>query len=350
MEPKEFETLLEDLEQRLERLRVLYEQWFQGFERIEPSVPRKDVERRMQRLRRESPRNTALRFRFQTLWQRYTTLQTYWGRIARQIEEGTYRRDLMKARKRRQARRQELADRARGRDAHEIDVEVDLDELDTDAEVEAALAALQPARSRPPAAESEASGAEGAKSPSAAGSPKAPSSPPKRTSISPFAMSPSKRPPEQGAAASGGPVKATFGKPTDPLAGGRGDGAAAAPPTPGASRPATPQPKRPPPPGPAKPPRTPGANRPATPGAKRPATPAASPGGLGEDKMRRIYSQYVEARRRNNQPTDNVDYAALKRSVDKMVPKLREKHKGKDIDFDVVVRNGKVGLKPKSGG
>ena len=65
--------------------------------------------------------------------------------------------------------------------------------------------------------------------------------------------------------------------------------------------------------------------------------------------MRAIYSRYVDARRQNNERTD-VRYESLAESVQKMMPKLREKHAGKPIDFEIVLQNGKVGLKPKVGG
>jgi hypothetical protein len=92
----DFDRLLSDLEVRLERVRSLYEQYFIGIERLEPLIPRKDVDRRFWELRKVRLRNTALRFRFQTLVQRYNTLQQYWVRICRQIENGTYVRQLRK--------------------------------------------------------------------------------------------------------------------------------------------------------------------------------------------------------------------------------------------------------------
>ena len=96
MEAAEFDATLKDLETRLDRLKALYEMYFQGIERIEPAVPRKQVERMFELVRRDQPRSTHLRFRYQSLLQRYTTLQTYWRRITRQIEEGTYKRDIQK--------------------------------------------------------------------------------------------------------------------------------------------------------------------------------------------------------------------------------------------------------------
>jgi hypothetical protein len=62
--------------------------------------------------------------------------------------------------------------------------------------------------------------------------------------------------------------------------------------------------------------------------------------------MRQIYDSYVEAKRTNNERTDKIDYETVAKSLKKMVPKLDRKHKGKRIDFTVVVKDGKVGIKP----
>jgi hypothetical protein len=97
MEAAEIEKELADLEHKAEHLRALYEQYFMGIDRVEPLVPRKDVERRIIVLRREQLRNTAQRFKFNTLVQRFNTMQTHWSRIVREIENGTYRRDVIRA-------------------------------------------------------------------------------------------------------------------------------------------------------------------------------------------------------------------------------------------------------------
>jgi hypothetical protein len=99
VEPQEVDSALDELENRLDRLRSLYEQYFMGIEKIEPTVPRKDVDRRFWILRRTQIRNTARRFRLQTLVQRYNTFQQHWTRICREIENGTYVRHLLKAQK-----------------------------------------------------------------------------------------------------------------------------------------------------------------------------------------------------------------------------------------------------------
>src|SRR5690606_86997 len=84
----------------MERVRSLYEQYFMGIERLEPTIPRKDVERRIQALRKIRFQNTAKRFKFQTLVQRYNSLQQYWNRTCRDIENGTYKRHVQKAERR----------------------------------------------------------------------------------------------------------------------------------------------------------------------------------------------------------------------------------------------------------
>lgn len=96
----EVDMLLDELEQRLDRLRALYEQFFLGFEKLEPTVQRKDVDRRFWVLRRMHLRNTATRFKLNTLTQRYNTYRQYWQRNLRQIEAGTFKRHLALAEKR----------------------------------------------------------------------------------------------------------------------------------------------------------------------------------------------------------------------------------------------------------
>ncbi len=97
MDAAELDIQLEELETRVERLRSLYEQYFLGIEKIPPAVPQKDVDRRLYALRREQIRNTARRFKLQTIIQRYNTYQQYWMRIMREIEHGTYRRHVLRA-------------------------------------------------------------------------------------------------------------------------------------------------------------------------------------------------------------------------------------------------------------
>lgn len=125
MDQREIEIAIGELEERVDRLRVLYEQYFLGFEKLEPTVPRKDVDRRFALLRKENIRNTALRFRFNVVTQKYNTYAMHWTRICRQIEEGTFKRHVRRA-------QQRFGDAkpAHDRPDSSLDLEVDFEDLD----------------------------------------------------------------------------------------------------------------------------------------------------------------------------------------------------------------------------
>lgn len=96
----ELELALAELETRLEGLRASYEQYFLGFDRLEPAAQRREVDRRVVTLRRTKIRNTARRHRFQMLLQRYNLYKQHWARVCRQIENGTYHRHVARAQRR----------------------------------------------------------------------------------------------------------------------------------------------------------------------------------------------------------------------------------------------------------
>src|SRR5262249_40879061 len=100
-----------------------------------------EVDKIVNDLRRAQPRNTALRFRFNQLVQRYTTYNTYWQRITRQIEEGTYKRDVLRAKRRFADPERGDAERPAPNDGHDRDLDID---------IEAALDAVR--KSEPPIA------------------------------------------------------------------------------------------------------------------------------------------------------------------------------------------------------
>jgi hypothetical protein len=287
MTPKEFEITLSDAEVQLSRLKHLYEQWFQGIERIEPQIPRKQLDRTMHVLRKAQPRNTALRFRLQTLIQRYTTLQTYWRRVGRQIEEGTYRRDLLRARRAREAAREERERQSRRRSSNPLELDPNED-VDVDRLIEQASERVDELLQAP-------TPSKGARSLDLEDS-KVGAAPEPRAAPKPAARAPI--------------PSATFGKPSS-------------------RRPA---PKRP---------------SPSLSAARKTPPPIATKAkGPGEARMRQIFDSYVDAKRKNNERTDRIDYETVAKSLKKMVPKLDRKHKGKRIDFKVVVQDGKVGIKP----
>ena len=86
-----------DLGGRIEKLKVLYEQYFMGLERVAPTTMHQEIGRILLGLQQQNIRNTALRYRFNTLLQKWSTYGTYWHRVLREIENGTYVRHLQKA-------------------------------------------------------------------------------------------------------------------------------------------------------------------------------------------------------------------------------------------------------------
>ncbi len=98
--PLDLDARFDDIERRLERLRGLYESFFMGIERTPPAVPRRELNRIFVEMQQETIKNATQRFRFNSLSQRWVLLTTYWNRTLREIEAGTYRRDVEKAQRR----------------------------------------------------------------------------------------------------------------------------------------------------------------------------------------------------------------------------------------------------------
>ena len=439
MENAEVEVALEELENRLERLRALYEQYFMGIERIEPAIPRKDVDRRIYVLRREKIRNTAKRFKLQTIISRYNTFQQYWQRICREIEAGTYKRHVIRAERIAPGQMLTIAARKRlGR---------------------AALEAALPDSTPPPARESARPSARPAtevvlpslSAAAAAGAPSSPPIPPLGVGAPPLkAMPPpkpgvrpakpnapleaptpkfesldfdfdflgdwdpsaaagkGKRAPEVPARPFGRALNQPLGAAPPPVNAGLRTAAAkpvispAPPPAPPrvvAARPPGERPliaPRPPPPPAAAPPLATPPARPARPALgptaapAKPAVPAvprlapaaaaapapaiapaklaapiaqpdavkpaaakapeakpdaAAPGTVTDDRVRELHARLVEAKRQT-QDAAAVSMEGLAKSMKATEAKLREQHKNRKIDFDVVIKDGKAVLKP----
>ncbi|GAB4309567.1 MAG: hypothetical protein Kow0090_23190 [Myxococcota bacterium] len=107
--------LLDELEKRIEETHRRFEMYFLGIERNEPSWFRDDCKRRIKELNRIYFVNTGQKFKFQNLKARFTLHETYWSRILKQIEEGTYKRHKIKADKLAQERQKEGQKEAQGK-------------------------------------------------------------------------------------------------------------------------------------------------------------------------------------------------------------------------------------------
>jgi hypothetical protein len=78
-------------------LQVLYEKYFLGIDRRPPDQERKRISDRMRILKGTLVKNTALKFRLHTLFAKLISFERMWDRTLREMEEGTYRRDVFKA-------------------------------------------------------------------------------------------------------------------------------------------------------------------------------------------------------------------------------------------------------------
>jgi hypothetical protein len=82
---------------------------------------------------------------------------------------------------------------------------------------------------------------------------------------------------------------------------------------------------------------------PTRPAAPKPGPVAAAP--AVDDRVRELHARLIEAKR---QTQDNaaVTMEGLAKSMKATEAKLREQHKNRKIDFDVVIKDGKAVLKP----
>lgn len=304
MSLEEIEIQIGELEERVDRLRALYDQYFSGIEKLEPLILRKEVDRRLWMLRKVQIRNTRLRFKLQTVVQRYNTFQQYWARICRDIENGTYRRDMAKAAARfgesatqtaLGRRRQAMFEKGEKKRAEREAARKDRPDPETGIEqapsMEPSAPELLP---RSVSGMHRAFSDENAQQPAGPSPLQVPGSAPRVAlgSLSgPRVHSLHRNP----FAESGGPTK------------------------------------------PAEPPSRP---RP------QPVPSPGSEGELSDARLRQIYSSYVETKRQHGESTASLTFEGLAKTLRSTAPQIREKHKAKAVDFEVVVRDGKTMLKP----
>ena len=293
-QPVDLDEVLSELSNKIDRVKTLYEQYFMGIEKIEPLTARKEVQRVMLALQQQYIRNTGLRFRFNTMLQKWQIYVTYWNRILREIENGTYVRHVARAA------------RAAAREGKELP-----DEL-LRAARRAALATDEPAPQPSPPQPS----------------PPTPAAPPPL----PSQMTPGAVPArgfldmdssENVLAALGGMQKSSKDDSTDP----------------GLER-VTPQPPKRSAPPPLPPPLQPGARPPPPPQAAR----APSVPGMSETDLRALHQKYVDARKQTGEAAQ-VSYETLVSSLAKQVGQVLAMPGVKSVRFDVAVQNGRTVLK-----
>ena len=88
---------LDELDSRMTALKVLYDKYFLGMEKLEPQRERAEIHKTIIELGTRFIRNTGAKFRRDTLKNKFLTYQRFWDRILKQIEDGTYKGHKVKA-------------------------------------------------------------------------------------------------------------------------------------------------------------------------------------------------------------------------------------------------------------
>lgn len=88
---------LDVLDARMTALKVLYDKYFLGMEKLEPIRERAEIQKTIIELGTRFIRNTGAKFRRDTLKNKFLTYQRFWDRILKQIEDGTYKGHKIKA-------------------------------------------------------------------------------------------------------------------------------------------------------------------------------------------------------------------------------------------------------------
>jgi hypothetical protein len=282
----EVHKFCDQLEGEIAELKASYEQYFLGVERKPPNLKHDALKKRMNVLRNTFVRQTAAKFRVQQMAQKVATYERYWARTLKEMEEGTYKRDIFKAR----LHKGELK-AAKKPDAKATESEdVSLDDFDVDEDA-------------PPSTPPDAEAARGV-----------------QPGVKPL-------PPQAGAKPGTGPSVPAPGKP-----GARPSGVGPAVPAPGGGV------------------SGPGVRVPVTgPMAAKQTGPVRAPvaaqGDLSDQKVKAIYDAYVTAKKRCNEDVSKLSLDSLASTLRKQVPDLMKQHKAKSVEFKVVIKDGKAILR-----
>ena len=134
-------ALLDELQAQIDQLKILYEKYFMGIEKFEPRQERKEIAQIVRRIRESATTNTALRYRLNSLNQRFLSYQNYWNRIVREIENGTYHRDLARVERDMKRRGIEVSGLSKARSRGELEAAL-MQQLNAEAEAPSAEAAV----------------------------------------------------------------------------------------------------------------------------------------------------------------------------------------------------------------
>lgn len=332
-DPNSSEFILQEceaLEAALAALRSSYDQYFLGIDRQAPTRAHDELKKRMLKLKGSFIRSTSAKFRVQSLHSKYLTYERLWTRTLQEIEAGTYKRDLFKARRRAETRKEPSATASGESRKDVVELPEEVSDLDFE-EVEQLAGRVSPNEPKLAPVATPAVPAVGGVP--FKGVPSVPSVAPAVPAVAPATGAT----PFRGVPSVAPAVPAVAGTPPRGLP----SVSPAVPPVGGAARPAAT------PPGMAA--KGPGAAAPARPAAA--TTPAPRPpsaggtGGLSDDKLRAVYDAYVTAKRRCQEDTSKLSFDSVAATLRKQVPELLKQHDAKAVEFKVVIKDGKASLK-----
>jgi hypothetical protein len=275
------------IEADLAALKVTYEQYFLGMERTPPTRTYEELKRRVERLKNSFVRNTGAKFRVQAVAAKFVSYERLWQRTLQEIENGTYKRDMFKAKRKSQT----APDKARSSQNKVVDLTEDAD-FEVVEEASSTRAPVPSVAPVPPVPSMEPVPFRGG----------VPSVAPLVPSVAPLVPSVARLP-------SIAPVVPPVAPAIAPVA----------------ARPAGTGP------------------RPAVAPVRPPSAGSASD--LSDDKLKTVYDAYVAAKRRNKEDTSKMSYDSIAASLRKQVPELMKQHGAKAVEFKVVIKDGKAVLK-----
>jgi hypothetical protein len=89
---------LNQFEADLEKLKVVFEQYFAGVEKIPPTEKLEEIRKTLRnKILKVKSNNTGYKFKRQSMEQKFITLSNYWQRVLNEIEEGKYVRLVKRA-------------------------------------------------------------------------------------------------------------------------------------------------------------------------------------------------------------------------------------------------------------
>ncbi len=81
---------LDEIEQKLFLLKITYEKYFSGLERVEPYRDREEMRKMIRELAESGIKNATQAFKFQGLKARFQIYELYWTRNLKMMEAGTH--------------------------------------------------------------------------------------------------------------------------------------------------------------------------------------------------------------------------------------------------------------------